>query len=92
VWLPDGPDKLAEDAELRAIQVQWLWDTLQMRRIAFALWVASVPMNVALALTAPRVALVTVASSGAGLASLVVGVRRKGQNPEVRPSGAVGEQ
>ena len=78
-WLPQGPDKLASDPDLRAVQIQWLWDTLLMRRITFALSVASVPTNLLISLWAPRVALATAAASaGAGLVSLAVQGGRKG--------------
>jgi hypothetical protein len=63
-WLPNNPDRLAKDPDLRALQLRWLSDTLYMRRITFGASLAAIPANIAVLAFAPRAAIVTLPVSG----------------------------
>lgn len=71
-WLPQTPERLSDDPDLRAVQRQWLWDTLYMRRILFCLALIALVLNLLLVAIGSRWALVTIPASGVGFVGAVV--------------------
>jgi hypothetical protein len=77
-WLPDNPDRLATDADLRQLQLRWLRDDLVMRRIRFAMTIATPVVGALGFAISPEAAIIGGATTGStALMTWIHTVRRR---------------